>query len=255
MPLKPFSKTAKRTAAPSPLKEINGFRICLIDDVGTHKRINGLSDKYGSLAQIIAHKILSFLGNCCDRCGNGGAEQFVLVDRTPYYGTNFKLLPQVLLAEASSRNQTGWNNRERDNRTTTREVCRNFGTGILSLGRCDACFVSFKSPLESSDLNVAQQTAALPTLLQAQQTMLAQFGFNGLSGQSRPTAPPGFQSGQQTTQQAFSLQYQALLSGTVQGSTPANGQVTLLPQAFNTMTLPGSNRANWNNVYWCVVSS
>ncbi|GKC70828.1 hypothetical protein Tco_1116711, partial [Tanacetum coccineum] len=29
--------------------------------------------------------------------------------------------PQVLLVEASSHNQTGWNNRERDNRTTTRE--------------------------------------------------------------------------------------------------------------------------------------
>ncbi|GJZ07716.1 ribonuclease H-like domain-containing protein [Tanacetum coccineum] len=44
---------------------------------------------------------------------------------------------QVLLAEASSRNQTGWNNRERDNRTTTREVCRNFGRGFCRWG--DAC--------------------------------------------------------------------------------------------------------------------
>ncbi|GKD84380.1 hybrid signal transduction histidine kinase M [Tanacetum coccineum] len=45
--------------------------------------------------------------------------------------------PQVLLAEASNRNQTGWNNRERDNRTTTREVCRNFGRGFCRWG--DAC--------------------------------------------------------------------------------------------------------------------
>ncbi|GJR90335.1 hybrid signal transduction histidine kinase M [Tanacetum coccineum] len=45
--------------------------------------------------------------------------------------------PQVLLAEASSRNQTEWNNRERDNRTTTREVCRNFGRGFCHWG--DAC--------------------------------------------------------------------------------------------------------------------
>ncbi|GKA39069.1 ribonuclease H-like domain-containing protein [Tanacetum coccineum] len=67
-----------------------------------------------------------------------------------------------------------------------------------------------------------------------------------LVGQSRPTAPPGFQSGQQTTQQAFSPQQQALLSGTVQGSTPANGQATLLPQAFNTMTLRDPTDANWN---------
>ncbi|GJZ81747.1 hypothetical protein Tco_0646741 [Tanacetum coccineum] len=63
---------------------------------------------------------------------------------------------------------------------------------------------------------------------------------------TRPTAPPGFQSGQQTTQQAFSPQQQALLSGTVQGSTPANGQATLLPQAFNTMTLRDPTDANWN---------
>ncbi|GKB83561.1 hypothetical protein Tco_0950456 [Tanacetum coccineum] len=59
-------------------------------------------------------------------------------------------------------------------------------------------------------------------------------------------APPGFQSGQQPAQQAFSPQQQALLSGTVQGSTPANGQATLLPQAFNTMTLRDPTDANWN---------
>ncbi|GJT47500.1 ribonuclease H-like domain-containing protein [Tanacetum coccineum] len=175
--------------------------------------------------------------------------------------------PQVLLAEASSRNQTGWNNRERDNRTTTREVCRNFGRGFCRWG--DACrFLhdSFRSsgtphnsnnstthrttqgtlPMhvgsQSGGLNVSQQQQLLQ-LLQAQQTMLAQFGFNGLSGQSRPTIPPGFQ---QPAQQAFSPQQQALLSGTVQGSTPANGQATLLPQAFNTMTLRDPTDANWN---------
>ncbi|GJU07066.1 ribonuclease H-like domain-containing protein [Tanacetum coccineum] len=37
--------------------------------------------------------------------------------------------PQVLLAEASSRNQTGWNNRERDNRTTTCELQPGFQSG------------------------------------------------------------------------------------------------------------------------------
>ncbi|GKE99593.1 ribonuclease H-like domain-containing protein [Tanacetum coccineum] len=65
-------------------------------------------------------------------------------------------------------------------------------------------------------------------------------------GQSRPTAPPGFQSGQQSAQQAFSLQQQALFSCTVQASTPANGQATLLPQAFNTMILRDPTYANWN---------
>ncbi|GKF55752.1 hybrid signal transduction histidine kinase M [Tanacetum coccineum] len=53
--------------------------------------------------------------------------------------------PHVLLAEASTRNQTGWNNRERDNRTTTREVCRNFGRGFCRWG--DAChFLHDSSP-------------------------------------------------------------------------------------------------------------
>ncbi|GJY29020.1 ribonuclease H-like domain-containing protein [Tanacetum coccineum] len=42
---------------------------------------------------------------------------------------------------------------------------------------------------QSGGLNVSQQQQLLQ-LLEAQQTMLAQFGFNGLSGQSRPTAPP-----------------------------------------------------------------
>ncbi|GJX49866.1 hybrid signal transduction histidine kinase M [Tanacetum coccineum] len=167
--------------------------------------------------------------------------------------------PQVLLAEASSRNQTGWNNRGRDNRTTTCEACRNFGRGFCRWG--DACrFLHDSSrssgtprnsnnstthrttqgtlPMhvgsQSGGLNVSQQQQLLQ-LLQAQQTMLAQFGFNGLSGQSRPTAPLGFQSGQQPAQQAFSPQQQALLSGTVQGSTLANGQALLfVPQAFNT---------------------
>ncbi|GJR64415.1 hypothetical protein Tco_0010480 [Tanacetum coccineum] len=60
------------------------------------------------------------------------------------------------------------------------------------------------------------------------------------------STPPGFQSGQQPAQQTFSPQQQALLLGIVQGSTPANGQATLLPQAFNTMTLQDPTDANWN---------
>ncbi|GJR66175.1 hybrid signal transduction histidine kinase M [Tanacetum coccineum] len=125
--------------------------------------------------------------------------------------------PQVLLAEASSRNQTGWNNRERDNRTTTRE-----GTLPMHAGS------------QSGGLNVSQQQQLLQ-LLQAQQTMLAQFGFNGLSGQSRPTAPPGFQP----DQQAFSPQQQALLLGTVQGrSFYLNSNATNLSTLFNSCMYP-----------------
>ncbi|GKF20638.1 ribonuclease H-like domain-containing protein, partial [Tanacetum coccineum] len=57
---------------------------------------------------------------------------------------------------------------------------------------------------------------------------------------------PGFQSAQQPAQQAFSTQQQALLLGTVQGSTLANGQATLFHRAFNTMTLRDPTGANWN---------
>ncbi|GKC08864.1 ribonuclease H-like domain-containing protein [Tanacetum coccineum] len=238
------------------------------DDVVTYA-INGLSDKYGSLAQIIAHK--DPFPDLATVRSMVATEELRLRSRSSVLPTGTtSSAPQVLLAEASSRNQTGWNNRERDNRTTTREVCRNFGRGFCRWG--DACrFLHDSSrssgtprnsnnstthrttqgtlPMhagsQSGGLNVSQQQQLLQ-LLQAQQTMLAQFGFNGLSGQSRPTAPPGFQSGQQPAQQAFSPQQQALLSGTVQGSTPANGQATLLPQAFNTMTLRDPTDANWN---------
>ncbi|GJX17034.1 ribonuclease H-like domain-containing protein [Tanacetum coccineum] len=238
------------------------------DDVVTYA-INGLSDKYGSLAQIVAHK--DPFPDLATVQSMVAMEELRLRSRSSVLPTGTtSSAPQVILAEASSRNQTGWNNRERDNRTTTREVCRNFGRGFCRWG--DACrFLHDSSrssgtprnsnnstthrttqgtlPMhagsQSGGLNVSQQQQLLQ-LLQAQQTMLAQFGFNGLSGQSRPTAPPGFQSGQQPAQQAFSPQQQALLSGTVQGSTPANGQATLLPQAFNTMTLRDPTDANWN---------
>ncbi|GJW84336.1 ribonuclease H-like domain-containing protein [Tanacetum coccineum] len=172
--------------------------------------------------------------------------------------------------EASRHNLTGWNNR------VTGTICTTHLRCVVIL---DVAFVvramlvvSFMTPLVPQvllatviilqliaplrglylcmlDLIAGDciTTHQLLKLLEgSNKTMLAQFGFNGLSGQSRPTAPPGFQSGQQPTQQAFSPQQQALLSGTVQGSTPANGQATLLPQAFNTMTLRDPTDANWN---------
>ncbi|GKA07882.1 ribonuclease H-like domain-containing protein [Tanacetum coccineum] len=154
--------------------------------------------------------------------------------------------PQVLLVEASSHNQTGWNNHERDNRTTTREVCRNFGRGFCRWG--DACrFLNDSSRSSSTPRNSNNSTTHRTT----QGTLPMHVGSQ--SGQSRPTAPPGFQSGQQPAQQAFSPQQQALLSGTVQGSTPANDQATLLPQAFNTMTLRDPTDANWNMDTWILV--
>ncbi|GJS01286.1 hybrid signal transduction histidine kinase M [Tanacetum coccineum] len=157
--------------------------------------------------------------------------------------------PQVLLAEASSRNQTGWNNRERDNRTTTREVCRNFGRGFCRWG--DACrFLHDSSrssgtprnsnnstththtqgtlPMhagsQSGRLNVSQQQQLLQLLQEAQQTML---GPNLVSkwlnsGQSRPQLPPGLPFwSTDDPNKPQTHKHQLFLSGTVQGSTLA----------------------------------
>ncbi|GKB62154.1 ribonuclease H-like domain-containing protein [Tanacetum coccineum] len=145
------------------------------DDVVTYA-INGLSDKYGSLAQIIAHK--DPFPDLATVRSMVATEELRLRSRSSVLPTGTtSSAPQVLLAEASSRNQTGWNNRERDNRTTTRDVCRNFGRGFCCWG--DACRFLHDSSRSS-------------------------------------------------------------------GSTPANGQATLLPQAFNTMTLRDPTDANWN---------
>ncbi|GJY30798.1 ribonuclease H-like domain-containing protein [Tanacetum coccineum] len=125
------------------------------DDVVTYA-INGLSDKYGSLAQIIAHKdpfpdldtVRSMVAT----------EELRLRSRFSVLPTGTTLsAPQVLLAEASSRNQTGWNNRERDNRTTIREVCCNFGRGFCRWG--DACRF-----LHDSSRSSAVSTSLQPTI-------------------------------------------------------------------------------------------
>ncbi|GJX03055.1 hybrid signal transduction histidine kinase M [Tanacetum coccineum] len=105
------------------------------DDVVTYA-INGLSDKYGSLAQIISHK--DPFPDLATVRSMVAMEELRLHSRSSVLPTGTtSSAPQVLLAEASSRNQTGWNNREWDNRTTTREVCRNFGCGFSRWG--DAC--------------------------------------------------------------------------------------------------------------------
>nr|GFC28739.1 hypothetical protein [Tanacetum cinerariifolium] len=108
--------------------------------------------------------------------------------------------PQVLLA--ASNIPCGGDNRNtynRDNRkpNTSTEVCRNFGRGFCHWG--DNCrFV------HDSNCSTGQQQ--LLQLLQAQQSLLAQYGLNTLSGQRQPlrnsvpcprsSAPPGFTSTQ-----------------------------------------------------------
>ncbi|GKA61107.1 ribonuclease H-like domain-containing protein [Tanacetum coccineum] len=87
--------------------------------------------------------------------------------------------PQVLLAEASSRNQTGWNNRtpRNSNNSTTHRTTQ--GTLPMHAGS------------QSGGLNVSQQQQLLQ-LLQAQQTMLAIL-VSCLTGPISATAQPGFQ--------------------------------------------------------------
>ncbi|GKB57807.1 hypothetical protein Tco_0913993, partial [Tanacetum coccineum] len=74
-----------------------------------------------SLAQIIAHK--DPFPDLATVRSMVATEELRLHSRSSVLPTGTtSSAPQVLLAKASSRNQTGWNNCERDNHTTTREV-------------------------------------------------------------------------------------------------------------------------------------
>ncbi|GJR66178.1 hybrid signal transduction histidine kinase M [Tanacetum coccineum] len=149
--------------------------------------------------------------------------------------------PKSIGSEASSRNQTGWNNHERDNRTTTREVCRNFGRGLCRWG--DACrFLHDSSRSSGTPRNSNNSTTHRTT----QGTLPMHVGSQSV-GPISTTASTRLPAGDQT---AFSQQHWIFL-GTVQGSTPANGQATLLPQAFNTC-YSGSNRCKLEHGYLLV---
>ncbi|GJR79247.1 ribonuclease H-like domain-containing protein [Tanacetum coccineum] len=107
----------------------------------------------------------------------------------------------------------------------------------------------------------------LIALLNAQNQLLPNYGLSHQLGQAQSylqatpnsllgsrSTPPGF--GLPNTQQGqaasnLSSQQQALLARTLYGSTNAPrsslpGQETILPQAFNTMTLQDPANANWN---------
>ncbi|GJR75693.1 ribonuclease H-like domain-containing protein [Tanacetum coccineum] len=107
----------------------------------------------------------------------------------------------------------------------------------------------------------------LIALLNAQNQLLANYGLSHQLGQAQSylqaapnsllgsrSTPPGF--GLPNTQEGqaagnLSSQQQALLARTLYGSTNAPqsslpGQETILPQAFNTMTLQDPANANWN---------
>nr|GEX24642.1 ribonuclease H-like domain-containing protein [Tanacetum cinerariifolium] len=232
------------------------------DDVVTYA-INGLSNKYGSLAQIIAHK--DPFPDLATMRSMISTEEMRLRSKSLIQPTNMTAsAPQVLLATSNiphggdnrnTRNRDNRNTRNRDNRkpNTSTEVCRN----LVVVSVVGEIVVDLYMTLI-----VAQIVAQLLQLLQAQQSLLAQYGLNSLSGQRQPlhnsvpgprsSAPPGFTSTKhQQAQHAFSPQQQALFASTVQSSGIASqpnayGQETYLPQALNTMTLQEPTDLNWN---------
>ncbi|GJR42943.1 hybrid signal transduction histidine kinase M [Tanacetum coccineum] len=146
------------------------------DDVVTYA-INGLSDKYGSLAQIIAHK--DPFPDLATVRSMVATEELRLRSRSSVLPTGTtSSAPQVLLAEASSRNQTGWNNKwNGDNRTISREVLsRNsnnfynsyttqgnflhYACWILNLGQSRPTAPQASSLVNKSDPNSLQPTTA-----------------------------------------------------------------------------------------------
>ncbi|GKD12457.1 ribonuclease H-like domain-containing protein, partial [Tanacetum coccineum] len=143
------------------------------------------------------------------------------------------------------RKTTPRTNKERDNRNNNKtEVCRNFGRGVCRWG----------ATCRGLDLAAQQQ---LLSLLQAQNTLLAQYGLSTIS---IPRTPIGFNnsgqrivpaqpSAQQLMTHGLTPNQQALFTNAVQntGNTSSNtGQETVLPTAFNTMTLQDPVNANWH---------
>ncbi|GKC34157.1 hybrid signal transduction histidine kinase M, partial [Tanacetum coccineum] len=100
-------------------------------DLAVTYAINGLSDKYGCLAQIIAHKepfpdlstVRSMVSTEVMRIRNKSHSLSVSTNSSA---------PQVLLTEKPRHVQDTRTNKERDNNKT--EVCRNFGRGVCRWG-------------------------------------------------------------------------------------------------------------------------
>ncbi|GKD75671.1 ribonuclease H-like domain-containing protein [Tanacetum coccineum] len=251
------------------------------DDVVTYA-LNGLSEKFQNLAMLIAHK--DPFPNLATVRSMVMTEELRMRSKTTLPNDNNTLsAPQVLLAQASAtRGNDGRTPRDRDSRNNNKtEVCRNYGRGFCRWGQeCRYIHDSSRGnqrPTTSSGntrmnqnsmhtggnrgLDMASQQQLL-SILQAQTTLLAQFGLNPSNTRTvnnfRPSnngilgSRPGNNSGlpQAQHQGNFGLtpqQQQAFLAniGQVTNSNPS-GQETLLPQAFNTMTIQDPTDANWN---------
>ncbi|GJU31554.1 hypothetical protein Tco_1175143 [Tanacetum coccineum] len=166
------------------------------DDVVTNA-INGLSDKYGSLALIIAHK--EPFPNLSTVRSMVSTEEMRIRNKYPLLSVSTNSsASQVLYIHDSSRSASTRSNSSQNNtRTNTSNIHTRIGFGNRGL-----------------DLAAQQQ---LLSLLQAQNTLLAQYGLSTIS---ITRTPIGFNNSGGLN---VSQQQQALLSGTVQGSTPANG--------------------------------
>ncbi|GJW21153.1 hybrid signal transduction histidine kinase M [Tanacetum coccineum] len=249
------------------------------DDVVTYA-INGLSDKYGSLAQIIAHKEpfpdLSTVHSMVS------TEEMWIRNKSPSLSVSTNSsAPQVLLTETPHRVQDTRTNKECDNHNNNKtEVCGTFGRGVCRWGATcryihdSSRFAGTRS--NSSQNNTRTNTSNMHTgigfgnrgldlaaqqqllsLLQAQNTLLAQYGLSTIS---IPRTPIGFNnsgqrivpaqpSAQQLMTHGLTPNQQALFTNVVQntGNTSSNtGQEMVLSTTFNTMTLPDPANANWH---------
>ncbi|GJX75990.1 ribonuclease H-like domain-containing protein [Tanacetum coccineum] len=208
--------------------------------------INGLSDKYGSLAQIIAHK--EPFPDLFTVRSMVFTEEMRIQNKSPSLSVSTNSsAPQVLLTETPHCVQDTGTNKERGTRSNssqnnTRTTTSNMHTGIGFGNR-------------GLDLAAQQQ---LLSLLQAQNTLLAQYGLSTIS---IPRTPIGFNNSgqriipaqplvqQQLMTHGLTPNQQALFTNAVQntGNTSSNtGQEMVLPIAFNTMTLQDPANANWH---------
>ncbi|GKB34490.1 ribonuclease H-like domain-containing protein [Tanacetum coccineum] len=235
------------------------------DDIVTYA-INGLSEKYGSLAQIIAHK--DPFPDLATVRTMVTTEEMRLRSKQPILSTSTtSSSPQVLLATSQPRIQDNRNNRDRDARNENKtEICRNFSRGYCRWGtNCRFIHASPKgtnNPCPNSSqhntrsmqqgpghtgLNSASQQHLL-SLIQAQQNLLAQYGLSISQGQQpvqhnntmglRPNAPPGFQQ-TQPHQPTFGFNgHQQALYSLVCASSHLNSSVNNLSTIFNSRIYP-----------------
>ncbi|GJX61429.1 hypothetical protein Tco_0294329 [Tanacetum coccineum] len=176
------------------------------DDIVTYA-INGLSEKYGSLAQIIAHKYpfpdLATVRTMVT------TEEIRLRSKQPIISTSTtSSSPQVLLATPQPQIQDNRNNRDCDARNENKtKICRNFGRG--------------QQPVQHNNTMGLRPNA--PPGFQQTQPHQPTFEFNG----------------HQQALYSAAVQNQSSSSG-------STSQEIQLPYAFNTLTLQDPANSNWN---------